>query len=307
MENSFSQFVSVIVPVYNDGERLKLCLVALDYQTYPKNLYEVIVIDNGSDEAENIQKIVNKFTQTCFTFESKPGSYAARNHGLSIAKGEIIAFTDADCIPKNNWLEKGVEKLLSVPNCGLVGGKIEIFFNNPHQLTPVEVYEKVMALPQKEFVETYHYGATANVFTWKKIIQQVGDFNSFLKSGGDVDWGNRVYGYGYHQIYAENVCVLHPARYSFRQLSKKTRRYIGGNYDLMHYNAKDTRQFYWRFLVSLSLDLIPPVNFTLSTFADKRLTGIKEKIIVSMIFWWLRYISALEKLRLLFGGKSARE
>ncbi len=112
--DNYSPFVSVIVPVYNHAEHLKLCLGALDNQTYPKNCYEVIVIDNGSDDLENIKQIVNQYTQTTFTSESKPGSYAARNQGLSIVKGEIIAFTDADCIPNNNWLEKGVENLLKV-------------------------------------------------------------------------------------------------------------------------------------------------------------------------------------------------
>ena len=119
--------VSVIIPVYNDGERLRSCLQALAQQTYPTDCYEVIVVDNGSDARANIQGIVQQFEGTISEFESTPGSYAARNKGISIAKGEIIAFTDADCIPTSNWIEKGVAHLQETVNCGLVGGKYRDF------------------------------------------------------------------------------------------------------------------------------------------------------------------------------------
>jgi len=54
-------FVSVIIPVYNDPIRLKTCLQALEEQTYPQNAYEIIVVDNGSDES--IEPIVAEFSQ----------------------------------------------------------------------------------------------------------------------------------------------------------------------------------------------------------------------------------------------------
>ena len=108
-------FVSVIIPVYNDSARVKICLEALEKQTYPQNLYEVIVVDNASDEYPAIKDVVCQFSQAIAAYESRPGSYAARNKGISLAKGDIIAFTDADCIPAKNWIEKGVANLLSVP------------------------------------------------------------------------------------------------------------------------------------------------------------------------------------------------
>ncbi|MDJ0846243.1 glycosyltransferase [Crocosphaera sp.] len=302
-----SPFVSVIIPVYNDAIRLKKCLEALEQQSYPSDNYEVIVIDNASDEEHNIKGIVNQFSQAYYTYETKPGSYAARNKGLSIAKGDIIAFTDADCIPTYNWLENGINALLSHPDCGLVGGKIEIFYRQENELTPVEVYEKLMALPQQQFVEENHYGATANVFTWKRLFKEVGLFNTTLKSGGDCDWGNRVYSRGYQLIYADNVKIYHPARSSFKDLYKRTRRYTGGHYDLMKKNAQSQKKFYQQFFLGLVQDLAPPVNFTRQVFSDNRLSKIKEKIIVSLIFWTVRYLSAWEKLRLQFGGTALRE
>ena len=141
-------FVSVIIPVFNDSERLQKCLAALDKQTYPQNLYEVIVVDNASDQS--IEEMVNQFEQAIATYESQPGSYAARNQGIKLARGEILAFTDSDCLPTTNWIEKGVEALLNEPKYTIVGGKIELFFRDPNNLTAVEQYEKLTAFPQKK-------------------------------------------------------------------------------------------------------------------------------------------------------------
>ena len=62
-----TSFVSVIIPVYNDTERLKRCLGALENQTYPKNLYEVVVVDNGSDD--NVEGLVLLYDQAVMAFE----------------------------------------------------------------------------------------------------------------------------------------------------------------------------------------------------------------------------------------------
>nr|MCU0535402.1 glycosyltransferase [Hydrococcus sp. Prado102] len=245
MESLSQPFVSVIIPVFNDRDRLKTCLTSLENQTYPKNFYEVIVIDNGSDSQQNIAGAIAQFKGVIATYESFPSSYAARNKGISLAKGDIIAFTDADCIPRADWLESGVKNLLQVPNCGLVAGKIEIFFKN-NKATPAELYESIMAFPQKEFLEKYKGGATANLFTYKNVIERVGLFKTTLKSGGDIDWGQQVHSFGYQPIYSDEVCVRHPARYSLEQIYKQAIRIAGGVYDLYLEDKKTFKEIdYW--------------------------------------------------------------
>jgi len=300
-------FVSIVIPVFNDAKRLKLCLNALENQTYPKYLYEVIVVDNGSNKEQNISSLVAQFEQARITYESSPGSYAARNKGISIAKGEIIAFTDADCIPTIDWVENGVKNLLHTPNCGLVAGKIDIFFKDPNHLSVVELYESIMALPQLEFLKKHNYGATANVFTLKSVIDKVGVFDANLKSSGDVEWGQRVAAYGYRQIYAEDTCVTHPARYSFQDLYKKTVRYAGGSYDLQVKRSKSAWERNQKFIISVFQDLIPPLMFTCNVFLDSRLKNFRQKSQVSLVMFFVRYTSAWEKMRLKFGGYSTRE
>ena len=300
MSDSLPPLVSVIIPVFNDGERLRLCLQALEQQTYAKDCYEVIVVDNGSDTTANIKGIVRQF-------ESTPGSYAARNKGLSIAKGKVIAFTDADCVPAPDWIEKGVTHLQRVANCGLVGGNIEIFWRDSNQPSTVELYESILAFRQQDCIEKHHYSVTANLFTWKKVIETVGVFNSQLKSNGDIDWGNRVYARGYQQIYAEDVRVAHPAVYSFKQLRKKVIRYAGGAYDLRHQPEHSSLQQNWLFIKAIAFYLMPPVFFAINNYADPRLKTIQDKLKVILTMTLVRYITVLELLRLKLGGVSARQ
>ncbi len=296
-------FISVVIPVFNDFKRLELCLEALEKQTYPKNLYEVIVVDNGSKE--NIADLLDRFGQVSFAYEDKPGSYAARNKGISLAQGEAIAFTDSDCIPTTNWLETGVKHLLSVPQCGLVAGRIEIFFKNPTHPTIVEIYDSITFLQQKRNVEEDKYGATANIFTLKSVIEKVGLFNSELKSGGDLEWGKRVFSHGYLVVYAEDACVAHPARYSFAQVYKKVARLSGGGYDsnkLLQNNSYSLKQ-----AVTDWSGLKPPLRYYFQKiWADGRLKNPTQKLQIFALRLVHYYIKFFEKKRLQIGFGGSR-
>ncbi len=299
MSESNLNFISVIIPVYNDSQRLKLCLEALENQTYSQDLYEIIVIDNNSEE--NIQTAVDRFPHVKLTSEKKRGSYAARNRGITLAKGEIFAFTDSDCIPATNWLEMGIKRLKSAANCGLVGGKIEIFFQDPHNPTAAEIYDAATNLQQKKYIEEYKYGATANLFTWKKVFEDVGYFDSNLKSGGDGEWGVRVYDRGYLLVYGDDVCIAHPARYSLAELAKKVIRQTGGTYD----KTKDKQANKLTELFKNLLQLRPPLRSAYRKVASNPvLKNNRQKLQLFFAIVYLHYIKNIEKIRLQLGGRS---
>lgn len=299
-------FVSVIIPVYNDGRRLRLCLQALKHQTYDSDYYEVIVIDNGSDAVENIEDIVRS-ERAIYLLEEIPGAYAARNKGLTKAKGEAIAFTDADCIPVSDWIEKGVTKLQQIKNCGLVGGEIEIFWRDRDRPTTVELYESILAFRQQDCIEKHHYSVTANLFTSKQTIERVGLFNSRLKSNGDIEWCNRVYARGYQQVYAKDVLVRHPALYSFKQLKTKVIRYAGGAYDRRHQPEHTWFVSNWLLIKEIAFNLMPPVLFAVNNYGDPRLKSVGERLKVIFTMSLVRYITVYELLRLKLGGVSTRQ
>jgi glycosyltransferase involved in cell wall biosynthesis len=289
MNEAIIPFVSVIIPVYNDAERLQICLKSLQDQTYPKEKYEIIVVDNGSTDSP--RDVVNQFSQARMDCESKPGSYAARNKGILLAKGEVIAFTDADCIPASDWLEKGVEILLKTINCGLVAGRVDLFLHDPTQPTPVELYQKLTSFRQEAYVKNLKFGPTANVFTFKHVIDAVGSFNDSLKSGGDFEWGNRVFSAGYQQIYADDVKVAHPARRSFQELYRRQARIIGGKFDLLEKKRYSSKGFAKVLLVDIKRTL----NMLLLICKTDKLNGVDQRLKAMIVALFAGYVLISEK------------
>jgi len=115
-------FFSVIIPTYNRPAQLKTCLQALAAQAYPRDRFEVLVVDDGSAEPprELVASFSNSLNITLLT-ESHGGPSAARNAGAARARGEFLAFTDDDCAPTPEWLENIASRLANSATC-LVGG-----------------------------------------------------------------------------------------------------------------------------------------------------------------------------------------
>lgn len=93
--------ISVIVPV-RDDPRLAACLAALAGQTLSRDRFEVVVADDGGDPT--VRALADRHA-VAYVVASGRGSYAARMAGLAAARGAIVAFTDADCVPPPTWLE----------------------------------------------------------------------------------------------------------------------------------------------------------------------------------------------------------
>lgn len=302
--NTEQPLVSAIVPVFNDRDRLKMCLQSLTQQTYPSEKLEIIVVDNGSEE--DIKSLVEGFNGVTYCYEGEPGSYAARNKAISVAKGEIFAFTDADCLPANQWVEAGVRQFLQTPNCGLAAGNIELFFKNCDRPTAVEVYESIeMGFDQDELIAEQQYGLTANLFTSRQIIAKVGCFDPNLKSGGDREWGQRVFAAGYELIFVPNALVKHPTRHSFWQLYKRITRINGGNFDVSKIHVSFQQK-----LKSIGKDLFlaftPPFRSIFRLWSEEKLPTNTRRIQFVSVMLFVRYVSAWERIRLKLGGASRR-
>lgn len=284
-------YVSIIIPVLNNPDGLRLCLESLDKQTYPKDNYEIVVVDDGSDE--DIEKLTARFNRVVLSRQRRCGAYTCRNEGISMAKGEVIAFTDSDCIPAFDWIENGVEALFSADNCGLAAGKIEIFFKNLQRPTAVELFESVTAFQQKRYIERWQFGATANIFTFKKVFDKVGLFDITLDYAADSEWGKRVFLASYKQVYADEARVAHPARRFYKDLLKKHIAVVRNLDQMARKNSRNLKSF----LIDLKDDW-PQLSDYLGVWSDKRLHGNWQKIKVVFVMSLLKIMRIAERIRL---------
>jgi glycosyltransferase involved in cell wall biosynthesis len=301
MKSKLTPFVSIIIPVFNDNDYLSLCLNALAVQTYPLDHYEVIVVDNNSDE--DVQLVTDSFDFVSLLHEPIPGSYVARNRGIKAAKGEVIAFTDADCIPAPNWVEQGVAALYSEDNVGLVAGHIDLFSKDDSRPNPFELYETIaLSFPQDQFLANDRFGVTANLFTFKHALSTVGLFDETLKSGGDRDWGQRVYAAGYRQLYSAQAAIKHPARDTWESLRKRSVRIVGGKYDLLK-AKKPTQLELWKdFIIALK----PPFRFFFRVWQDSRLKTYHQKVQFTLVMLRLRWVAIQERFLLQFANEVSK-
>lgn len=212
----------MIVPVRDDRAGLERCLEALEDQDYSSESFEVIVVDNGSREP--VDTLVVAYPHAKSVVEPRPGSYRARNRGISAARGDVVAFLDADCIPSREWLRRGVECLSGARETAAAAGRIVVSPRDPERRSAAELYEMYHAFPQEMYVEKLHFGVTANLFTWRSVIDEIGPFDADLMSGGDREWGHRVHSAGRVQVFCPDAVVRHPARASWRAVRAKFAR-----------------------------------------------------------------------------------
>ena len=290
--------VSIIIPVFNQGQELLRCLHALARQTYRDGGFEVIVVDNGSQPP--ICDVTGAFSFVRCVSEPKPGSYAARNRGVQASSGVILGFTDADCVPADTWIERGVGAVHDLHGDGMVGGRIEPTFDDPGKPTAAELYDTVCGYLQASFLK-WGFAATANLFTTRATVDAVGPFDERLMSGGDMEWGQRLRSRGLAQQYADDVEIFHPARRTLGELFRKVVRVAGGNQQLADRRGEgtaDVSSYAWQQLVHF--------RRIRANLADPRLESLGRKIRFAAVVWIVDLLRTVERYRVHCGGRPWR-
>lgn len=210
--------ISIIIPVYKDLSGLAKTVESIFSQTYQD--YEIIVINDGADP--DIEKYCKEHQLQTAVISPNRGSYNARNEGIKISKAEYIAFTDADLLVNPDWLERGLQGL---KDHDYVAGNVVI----PEELI-VDIatfHDFCTSFPIQTYFNNHHFGVTANLFVRKAIFKKVGNFDSLLKSGGDMEFGDRVHRARLSQIYLDDCVVKHPPRSHDEKLIKMKRVLAG--------------------------------------------------------------------------------
>ena len=284
--------VSVVIPVRNDAVRLRKCLEALDAQTFAER-FEVIVVDNGS--RDDPHAVVAEHPRARLVSESEPSSYAARNLGVRHVRSEVLAFTDADCVPSPDWVERGHARVAEAGDDAFVAGRVDVFVPDPDAPTAAELYELVHAFPQERYAREYSFAATANLWVGASGFQRVGEFNSGLVSSGDLEWGQRARRAGMRGTYADDVRVAHPARRSLSALSKKKRRLQMGDLQLRRLRGEPTIG-----LETVRL-LVPPVRTIARNLSRVRPASAGARARYAGVVLFTHYIGVYERLRIARG------
>jgi len=125
--------ISVVVSTYNRADILPVCLDSLIDQSYPKEQFEIIVVDNNStDETGKVVQTYMNMGNLKYVQEFTQGLSAARNRGVREAKGKYVAFLDDDAAADKNWCERIVDAFESVnPAPAAVGGMITPWYEKP--------------------------------------------------------------------------------------------------------------------------------------------------------------------------------
>jgi glycosyltransferase involved in cell wall biosynthesis len=222
--------ISVIVPVRNGSRTLTACLLALQSQTYPAD--EIIVVDDGStDDTAAVAAGLGVVVLS----QEKAGPAAARNRGARQARGDILLFTDADCVPARDWVERMVAPFADPAVAGAKGeyrtqqqALVARFVQQEYQ----DRYDRMSRQPQIDHVDTYSAAYR------RRIFLKAGGFDTTFPtaSNEDSEFSFRLAALGHRLVYVPGAIVYH-------QHDRSLTEYARRKYRIGYWKAPVTRRY----------------------------------------------------------------
>lgn len=203
--------VSFVIPVFKDYYGLDMTLNSIADRKCGKYKIEIIVVNDGGDV--EISEVCRSYKVKMVEIQPNCGSYLARNKGLEYSTGDIIVFTDADVIIPPGWLEQAISAIKPVD---YLAANIRI--DNSGIQTAVHSYQVCHSFPNATYLEIDHFGVTAGLVIKRRLPEQLGGFDSRLRSGGDKEFGVRAYQAGFKQAFLPSPPLIHPPKTLIRYL-----------------------------------------------------------------------------------------
>lgn len=196
--------VTIVIAVDNGATTIAACVSSLLAVRYPRERLEVVVVDNGSTDG-TLERLRAFGDDIRVLHEPTRGASAARNCGIRGARGELIAFTDADCVVEPGWLAALVAPL-GDSLVGVVGGPILSRAGGNR----IEQFGEVIH-DQHRAIENEHppYVASGNWASRRDVLVGVGLFDDGLRRAQDVDLAWRILQSGHRLVYAPDAIVRH--------------------------------------------------------------------------------------------------
>lgn len=249
---------SIVVPTYNRSDFLGKCLHALKEQDFPKDEFELFLVDDGS--TDSTESLVKQFITDSpgyhfhYLHQKNQGPAAARNLGWQTAKGEIIAFIDDDCLASKQWLKEITSGYDRNDVAGICGNVQAVELDN--QITQFLTFDKLHQVPFCDNYGQIVYPITCNASFRRSVLELVGGFDStFPYPGGeDVDLGIRIRRRGFFFLDNRNAIIQHYHKDSLSGMLKTWYRYgIGAaqwqmkNKCSLYHNRDERGNVLWTF------------------------------------------------------------
>ena len=254
--------VSIVIPTRNRNQDLKACLRALSAMDFPREKYEAIVCDDGSEE--DIPRVIDEFRGTGFEIrylrQERKGPAAARNLGIRNSKGTIVAMTDSDTLPDRSWLRKLYEALKADPEAVAVEGRV--YASNEGEFDP---------LGEGPINSSGGVYLTCNCAYRRETLIEVGGFDETFPFPAyeDTELAARAQQLG-RILWEPEAIVIHPQRpLTLRAVLKKLRHWeyvllMGRRYGYLawkQYPVKHTRLRAGLRVALLSVVALPSAKF----------------------------------------------
>lgn len=249
---------SVIIPTYNRPERLKTCLDSIICLNYPKERFEVIIVDDGSKKP--IDNVVNAYQQQLnltLIRQKNAGPAKARNTGANAAQGNYLAFTDDDCTLDKNWLS-ALENAFSKTSKALLGGKtINALPDNPYSSASQLLIDYLYDYYNQKSAQATFF-ASNNFALSRDLFEKVGQFDvTFpLAAGEDREFCDRWLFKGYSLKYVSEAIIYHYHHLSLPKFWRQHFNYGCGAYYFHQVRSQRNQtsvkveplDFYWKLL-----------------------------------------------------------
>ena len=281
--------VSVVVPHYNDLANLERCILLLEAQTLPRSQFEIVIADNNSGcGLKEVERLCGSHARVVPA--PIQGSGAARNAAVEASCGRYLAFIDSDCRPTPTWLQLG---LAALSDAEIVGGQVDVNYEDPAHPTAVEAFEKVFAFNFKRYIEQLGFSGSGNMFVSREIFDRVGGFRGQVAE--DADWGRRAVAANYRFRYAADVVVSHPARRTWNELTRKWRKVSSEAFAATL--ERPNGRALW-FLRSFVILLSPFVHW-IAIARSKKLQSLEQRLEAIGVLFRIRFWRFIECNRLL--------
>jgi len=210
---TLEKIISIIIPTHNSKATIERCIKSLIKQSYPREKFEIIVVDDGSiDGTIELLKTagVDRIIQTEPCFQGK-----ARNIGAKEAKGELLAFIDSDCVAEKDWTKKIIAELQTVP-----AASGPILNGNPQsRVAWSEYFIEFGGWDENKERTLVRFFPACNGACTKKVFEQTGGFVE-SEASEDILFGESLQKEGLKLYFVPQIMVRHLCRTDLNHVKK---------------------------------------------------------------------------------------